>query len=73
MVSFTLDEGDFCLSVRDNGQGFDPKNLDGEKGRHFGLSMLRERVRLVHGRLKIQSVLGKGTKLICKIPIAGQK
>ena len=48
------------LSIRDNGQGFDPEQtLSG----HYGLRMMHERAERVGARLSITSQPGQGTEL----------
>lgn len=51
------------LTVRDNGQGFDPGDpLARQKSRRgLGLTSMRERAELSGGLFSIESVLGKGT------------
>lgn len=58
--------GHVCMTISDNGKGFDPKNL---KNRGVGLSSMQERVDLVNGSLKIESEAGKGTNVIVNVPI----
>ena len=58
------------VGVSDNGRGFDPP---GRKRGDFrpaslGLSHLRERARLLGGRLTIRSSPGHGTKLLFELP-----
>jgi signal transduction histidine kinase len=66
------------LTIRDNGQGFDPTpylNRQGD-GEHVGLKVMRERVEELGGELKITSKPGQGTELLFQIPIGlpgGQK
>jgi signal transduction histidine kinase/ligand-binding sensor domain-containing protein len=57
------------LRVRDNGKGIDRKVLD-EGGRpgHHGLPGMRERAKLVGGRLSVSSELGSGTEAEVTIP-----
>jgi signal transduction histidine kinase len=47
------------LSVSDDGQGFDPAQVDVHK--NFGLKGLRERVAMFTGELQIHSQTGQGT------------
>lgn len=54
------------LKVRDWGIGFDPESV--EKG-HFGLEGIRQRVRLLGGRLTIESTPGSGTVVEVVVPI----
>jgi PAS domain S-box-containing protein len=54
------------LKVQDWGVGFDPESV-GEG--HFGLEGIRQRVRLVGGRLTIESTPGSGTLVEVAVPI----
>jgi NarL family two-component system sensor histidine kinase YdfH len=55
------------IEVRDDGKGFDPEVAAREVG-HYGLIGLRERARLLGGKLEILSKPGKGTTLQLRIP-----
>lgn len=58
----------FCIiTIRDNGKGFDMSNGRAEK--HFGLSLMKERVKLLHGKMNMSSQLGEGTEIYMKIPL----
>ncbi|WP_257985925.1 sensor histidine kinase [Bacillus sp. M6-12] len=54
------------LSVKDNGEGFDPLLLTGNHGN--GISGIKERLQLVEGRLVIESSPGKGAVFTFEIP-----
>ncbi|MDQ0339890.1 two-component system sensor histidine kinase DegS [Caldalkalibacillus uzonensis] len=54
------------LVVQDNGRGFDP---DQEHKEGFGLLGMKERVKLLEGELQLSSKVGRGTKIVIKIPI----
>ena len=58
-------ETQLCLEVRDDGQGFDPEAV--EAG-HYGLLGMRERARLVGGKLDVTSGLGQGTSIKVCLP-----
>ena len=49
------------FSVRDNGTGFDPKNVAGPLDGHFGLQGIRDRLDRLGGEMKIESTYGTGT------------
>lgn len=55
------------MDLVDDGQGFDIEELKGEK--HFGLSLIRERVEEINGKVHISSVRGEGTKIHIEIPV----
>jgi len=58
-----------CL-VHDDGVGFDPLSvLSGKERRGLGLVGIRERLNAVGGTLQINSVVGRGTELLLKIPV----
>ena len=63
-----MDDG-LLLAVSDDGVGFDPGH-PGE-GMHLGLASMRERVRLVHGTLDIESAPGQGTTILAWVPAEG--
>jgi len=58
-----------CLTVTDDGVGFDPLEVRHMPG--LGLSSMRERVQLVQGDFSIRSQPGKGTVINVCVPLAG--
>ncbi|HLX09640.1 MAG TPA: ATP-binding protein [Thermoanaerobaculia bacterium] len=69
-------EGAFIvLEVSDEGRGFTPPPLTGERAterqEHIGLRGMRDRVALVGGALRIDSAPGKGTRVIARVPLDG--
>lgn len=62
-------ESDYLyIMVKDNGIGFDV-NKDSNKAKNFGLSIMKERVKLLSGEINIDSIIGKGTIIQVKVPI----
>lgn len=57
------------ISIIDNGKGFDVKSVMDNPGRHFGLSIMQERISLLSGKIKFDSELGAGTKIEISVPI----
>ena len=58
-----------CLTVRDDGRGFDPDAWLGRgRGDHFGLLGMHERARGLGGELRVSSRVGEGTELVCRLP-----
>ena len=59
----------FCfVDLEDDGQGFNIKDgLEGDK--QFGISLIRERVEELNGKVNLSSVSGEGTKIHIEIPI----
>jgi ligand-binding sensor domain-containing protein/signal transduction histidine kinase len=68
-VEIRYDEHQLRLRVRDDGKGIDPKLLseDGRAG-HYGLHGMRERAKVVGGKLAVWSELDSGTEVELSIP-----
>jgi signal transduction histidine kinase len=62
-------EGNIVLTVQDNGKGFDKNELENKSNRSFGLINMEERVKMLKGKLSIESEPGKGTKSVFSIPV----
>lgn len=72
VVSYETDT-DYCISVVDDGVGFDTSALSDDR-EHLGLRNIRERLKvMVNGTLEIESSVGSGTKVLIKIPKEAQK
>lgn len=57
------------LTIEDDGCGFDPDDID--RGSHFGLQLMSERVEGVGGRLNLTASPGLGTTITATIPLRG--
>jgi signal transduction histidine kinase len=55
------------LIVRDSGVGFDPEN--GFRGHGLGLTSMKERLKLVHGKLSVESNIARGTVVRATAPL----
>jgi signal transduction histidine kinase len=65
-LSLALRDDGLQLEVSDNGSGFEP----GVQARpSLGLASMRERIRLLSGKLEIRSTLGRGTTVVAWVPI----
>jgi signal transduction histidine kinase len=64
-------EGQLCLTIRDDGRGFDVSAAEARAshGESFGLLGMRERVGIVDGRLTISSSPGAGTIVNACFPL----
>jgi len=65
-VDDSSSQGQLTLSIRDDGQGFDPANIPAG---HYGLLGLRERILLNGGELNIESIPGQGAMLSICMPL----
>ena len=66
-VELAARHGHLRLAVSDEGQGFDPEAT--RKAAGLGLLSMRERVRLLQGKLEIHSEPGRGTRVELTIPM----
>ena len=69
-VELSIEADGLCLTVTDDGIGFDPATVypSDEQG-GFGIIGMRERVRLLNGRLEVISAPGAGTQVFAIIPL----
>ncbi len=66
-VSLAVCEGDICLTIADDGDGFDLETA--ELGRGYGLPNIKNRAERLGGVFYIESSPGAGAKLEIKIPV----
>jgi ligand-binding sensor domain-containing protein/signal transduction histidine kinase len=70
-VEIRYDERQFGLRVRDDGKGIDSKLLnDDERPGHYGMRGMRERAKLMGGKVTVWSELDSGTEVELSIPAA---
>jgi len=68
-VEIHYEERQFQLWVRDDGKGLEPTVLNqGGRPGHWGLHGMRERAKLIGGRLEVWSKLESGTEIELEIP-----
>lgn len=66
-LELSLEGEELCLTVTDDGCGFDPAALQARQG--FGLVGMHERMRLLAGRLEAISSPGAGTQIVAMLPL----
>ncbi len=57
------------LTVKDDGQGFEPSGVFSIVGGHFGLLGMRERAERLGGELELSSEPGGGTQVRVSVPL----
>jgi signal transduction histidine kinase len=62
----TTENGGLRLTIADDGVGFDPSTLETRPG--LGFVSMRERLRLVHGTINVQSAPAHGTQIEVWVP-----
>ena len=66
-VALGVSDGDICLTITDDGVGFDLETA--ELGRGYGLPNIKDRAERLGGILYITSSPGAGTNLDIKVPV----
>jgi signal transduction histidine kinase len=64
-ILLTRKNGSVAVVVEDDGRGFDPERTSGDG---LGIEGMRERVKLLGGRLAIESAEGSGTTIVAEVP-----
>ena len=64
-ISFKLKNNVICLTVKDDGKGFDVNKA--KSG--IGLKNINSRIKGINGKIKINSEIDKGTKVSIEVPI----
>jgi len=67
-VRFEAEGAGVCVTVEDDGRGFDPQQAPQANSRHFGLQTMRERAQSVGGRVTVVSQVGRGTRVVIWVP-----
>lgn len=65
-VNASFGHGEFCLTVADDGTGFETTQRPPEG--HFGLKGIEERVLRLGGKVEIRSAAGRGTVVAIRVP-----
>ncbi len=61
-----------CVTVKDNGRGFNPGDSKIDSAEHYGLQMMQERAEAIGGRLDLTSQPGAGTEIKVCVPFDGK-
>lgn len=64
-INITKIKGNLFISIEDNGVGFDTKFID--KG--IGIKNIKSRIKDLNGKVNINSIQNKGTKIAIEIPL----
>ena len=67
------DRDGFTLSVTDDGDGFDPAQLDDKGDVHIGIHIMRERAHRIDAALAVTSAPGSGTSITLTLPQAQRR
>jgi len=67
--SIIIDKDKCLIKIKDNGSGFSIDEVLEQKDKHFGLSVMKERINLLDGNMDINSEIGQGTEFNITIPL----
>lgn len=70
-MKLSFEDGVFKGEIVDNGQGFDPQNVqkNGNEPQGLGLLGIQERIGLIGGRVEIESRPGRGACICIRLPL----
>ncbi len=70
-ITLELKDGIFVGIIKDDGKGFDTRNVgsNGDDSGGLGMLNMKERIAQYHGHVEINSNLGRGTTIIIRLPI----
>jgi signal transduction histidine kinase len=69
VVRFDVEGNRCCVTVRDDGHGFELRKVPKQGSRHIGLQAMRERAEGIGGTLEIDAAPGRGTKVMVRVPL----
>jgi signal transduction histidine kinase len=67
-IRCTIEDGDFVVSIQDNGKGI-PMELDGRLDRGQGMSSMKSRAKQMQGQCLVESGPGYGTVIRLTMPL----
>ena len=68
IVKLSHDAHTIELRIADDGEGFDPDQVDSSQ--HLGLQSMTERIKKLGGTFELNSAFGEGTLIIIHVPLA---
>ncbi|SCY30627.1 histidine kinase N-terminal 7TM domain-containing protein [Alkaliphilus peptidifermentans] len=72
-IAFLSTQDQLSATIEDNGKGFDIGNLgEGTKSK-FGISIMRERASEIGAQIDIETIIEKGTRIVCCIPMGEEE
>lgn len=69
LIRYNQVDSQVCISIEDDGRGFDMGAAGEEERQHFGLQIMSERAESISGSLEIDSHPGQGTRVIIRAPL----
>lgn len=60
--------GMYCINIKDNGKGFTQEDIEKKKNSHFGMSLMKERIKVLNGEVDI-TPCEQGVNVEIRIPV----
>jgi len=57
------------IDIEDDGEGFTKEEVENKRNKHFGISVMEERISLLGGRININSKKDSGTHIHIEVPL----
>lgn len=73
VITFERKEDELCLTIADNGRGFDMDNRSPGGRPRFGLQIMKERAEAISGGFVVESSPGKGCRVSVRVPLSLRK
>jgi two-component system sensor histidine kinase DegS len=67
-LSLLWEDPDLVITLEDDGIGFDPNDVSGFG--HFGIQIMKQRIKEVSGSIDVISAPGQGSKIVLRCPLA---
>lgn len=69
ILNVTTDNKKCFINIKDDGKGFSFENLNKKKEKHFGITLMKEKIELLNGNISINTEVEKGTEIEIEIPL----
>jgi signal transduction histidine kinase len=69
VVTVEKSDRNASILIADHGSGFDVKTVMADPQTAHGLLIIRDRLKLMGGTLKIESAAGEGTRALIEFPV----
>ena len=66
-LSLLWEEPDLIITLEDDGLGFDPDGVSAFG--HFGIQIMKQRIKEINGSMELSSIPGQGSKIILRCPL----
>lgn len=69
ILNIGIKENKCYINIKDDGEGFSVNEVIEQEDKHFGISIMKERIDLLKGSISFKTDKEKGTEIIIEIPL----